>query len=212
MQLGRVAEAAARFESARDASRRVGNAPTAAVATHNLGVIRRLAGDLPGALAAQELAAAEAARLGFARLASFVATERAWIALAADDPAPLAPVAAAAVAAAEAARAPALAASARAVALRAAARRGAVAADDLAAARALAEASPAEARLELALAVWAAGGETGPDAELARAAFAAYVARLTDPDDRAASAAALARRYLVPDAMFAESARPPLET
>ncbi|MFO0604794.1 MAG: tetratricopeptide repeat protein [Polyangiales bacterium] len=206
MRLGRVAEAAARFESARDASRRVGNAQTAAVAAHNLGVTRRLAGDLAGARAAQEHCRAEAERLRFARLAAFVAAERAWIALAAQDDAPLAALAAEAVAAAEAARAPALAASARAVALRAASHLGALTDADLDDARALAAASPGDARLELALAVWAAGGHAERDASDARAAFAAHVARVSDPDDRAACAASLARRHLVPASLLAGDA------
>ncbi len=198
MQLGRLAEAAARFESARDASRRVGNAPTAAVATHNLGVIRRLVGDLNGARVAQDLAGAEAARLGFVRLASFVATERVWTALTAVDDASIAALAADAVRAAEAVAAPALVASARAVALRAAVRLGAVSAADLDAARALAASSSGLARLELALAVWDAAGRAEADVVAVRGAFAAYVAHVADADDRAASAAALARRYLVP--------------
>ena len=42
------------------------------------------------------------------------------------------------------------------------------------------------------------------DVVAVRGAFAAYVAHVADADDRAASAAALARRYLVPPKALAD--------
>jgi hypothetical protein len=123
--LGRTVEAEEALGRAMEGSRRVGNERTIAVTTANLGLVRRLRGDLPGADVHTEAAREAAARIGHARLAVAVASERVYAALAGGLPAPsLRSRAQDALAAADKSGSPGLSVVARAVAMRALHRAG----------------------------------------------------------------------------------------
>jgi tetratricopeptide (TPR) repeat protein len=200
LTIGRVDEAAQEMEAAIEAAGRVGNLPTVATSTHNLGVARRMLGDFDAAAAMQERAEALAAELKHARLACHVAIERVYLALASGRaPDACIALAEAALGRAREVRSPAIVASALASALRACARAGSDVTARVAEARTVADALTApEPRAELRVAIWEAGGRAEDDRVAARAAIEAVAAGLDEADDRSASRAAFSARYLVP--------------
>jgi len=152
LELGRVEEAIPQIEACIAASQRVGNARVIAVSMHNLGLARRLLGELDVAEALQSEVEPEAERLRHAVLRCSVAVERAYLALAttgdcvarAED----------AVRAADATRTNAWLASATALLLRAQHRAGLDTEETLASARErLAEMKTESARVEMLAAI-----------------------------------------------------------
>lgn len=75
VDLGRIDDASRQLEASLAASRQIGNHRAAAVCLHNLGVVKRLQGDLDGATDSLERAEDLAIRVGHARLRAAAATE-----------------------------------------------------------------------------------------------------------------------------------------
>lgn len=202
LQLGRIADAMERFESAIVLSRKVGNARSAAVATQNRATIHRMLGNFEQARNDLAFAASEARRLRFARLEAAVSIEQGYLALAqragAED---LVRAAEDAERFATASRSPLLATSASALALRAFAHAGlSVAAACTPARERVATGDlTADACAELAVAVWDAGGRGTDDRAAARDAIQRFSARVARVEERAECRTAFATRYLADD-------------
>jgi eukaryotic-like serine/threonine-protein kinase len=169
LELGRIEEAIPQIEACITASDRVGNARVVAVSTHNLGVARRLRGELDAAEELQVRVAPEAERLRHNVLRASVAIERVYLALARNAAGEL--LADEAMRAADAARSNAWTASATAVALRAHHRAGHEVASLLKAARDLVPTlDRAAARVELLAAIAEVDPSAKPELDAAVAA------------------------------------------
>lgn len=204
LQMGRTHPAAERLEEAVRLSRRVGNLAAVAVSTHNLGVARRMLGALVAAAELQAQAESLGASLKHVRLASSVATERVYLALAAGEGREaLGGLAREASGRAAGARSPALTASATAARLRVMARADAPDPDLIAAARGLVRTLETdEGNLELLVALWEADGRRTEDAAAVRAVLDRWVGRVRDPGGQRACRAAIEVRYLFSDELI----------
>jgi tetratricopeptide (TPR) repeat protein len=203
--LGRITEAEVQIPAAIEAAQRVGNQVTVATCTHNLGVLRRITGDLPRAAALHAQAEVISAKLRHAKLTCTAAIEGVYLALQrGDDPGGLIALAAGVVRQVESARSAPLAASARAVALRAEARAEGVSHAGVESARALlpAQQEP-ERRAELCVAIWEAGGRLDVDRDAALRAIEAVCAGSGAAPERDARRDVFGRRFLVPRELFA---------
>jgi len=86
LDLGRTDEAIPQIEACIAASERVGNSRVVAVSTHNLGIARRLLGELDAAETLQQKVEPEAERLRHVILRCSVAVERTYLALSTNAP------------------------------------------------------------------------------------------------------------------------------
>ncbi len=201
LQLGRVVEAAAEIEAAIAAALRCGNARTARAATHNLGVCKRLLGDIAGAQKLQEQALDDRRAKPPTRVLAAIAEEMAYIALERGERDLSRPAAlvAGALAAVPEGQFPDVVASLRALALRLAARAGVPSPESIEALRAIGDTGPdAASRAVCRVAVYEATGTRVEDRAWVRAGLEALGARLTDVATRDALVSAFARRILAP--------------
>jgi tetratricopeptide (TPR) repeat protein len=180
IEVGRLEEAAAQITAAIESSEQFGHHRALAVGLHNLGLVRRLEGDLETARSLQSRAMELAERLTFKRLAAAIAIELAYIALDARQKAEDA--AERARAAADECGVASLVASSRAISARVSPNE-----QSIAELRAIAPSSDL-ARLEIAAAI---GDEAKIRAALEKACSAA------PPEDRDKARSALARRYVL---------------
>ncbi|MEI8255293.1 MAG: AAA family ATPase, partial [Deltaproteobacteria bacterium] len=208
LQLGRVVEAATEIEAAIAAAQRCGNARTVRAATHNLGVCKRLLGDIEAAQRLQGQALDGRRERPTTHVLAAIAEEMAYVAIERGDVdlSPCVNLAAKAREASELGGFPDLVASQRALALRLDARVSRRDVEEIAAVRALGESAPdAASRAVCRVAVFEAAGKRDEDRAWARAGLEQLGAQVIDADSRAAVIRAFARRVLAPDELLAVS-------
>ncbi|MBI5512552.1 MAG: protein kinase [Deltaproteobacteria bacterium] len=196
--LGHLDAAERTLRGVLEVCQRLGNLPTLGAGLHNLGVARRLGGDLAEAATLQDRAEEVCARVEHRWVACTVAIERVYLGLASGDPpGEVRAAASAALRKALPMGSLALEASARAALLRAWAREPPPA-EELSAAQGLAPRLPAiVARVELLFALWDATGR-GEDALVqAEEALRGLFSNLGSQELHAGCRATFARRFLL---------------
>lgn len=200
IRLGRLDEALSTLETAIETSRRVGNERTLAVATQNRATLYRIRGRWEDAARDLAQSGLAAERLKHVRLSAAVGIEQAYLALQTGAaPAELARLAQRAQELVAQSDQPDARASATAVRLRAGG--GGATEEALAQARAATAGLTAEARAELLVAIYEAGGRREDDRLAAAGAIDAHVQATASPADEGGSREVFLIRYLAPEGL-----------